>query len=326
MHTTTKWNWLNGTLALAFAGAMQFASPVVAKDHSDLTLNAPAGGAANGRARLVLANAGVGRLDLRVRGLAADASFDVLVGDVKVGTLRTTGGGQGGLRFRTQPHGRDQMLGFDPRGALITIRDAAGVDVLLGTLPVASGGGNDKIVCCVPDDRGDECEDRTADDCTARGGTPAASTSCLPNPCAVTAPPPADIVCCIPDDSGPECEDRSAAECAAAGGVVVSATSCADNPCAATPPADPDIQCCIADDSGPECEDRTPAQCTAQGGVNMGPGTCSPNPCAAVSTPTTGGDDAGGHGHNGGGGGSGGNDDHRSGGGDDRGGNAGTYY
>lgn len=300
--------------AVLLAAALQAGGTAQARERLESNLSGDGG--ANGRVRAMVSDPARGRFEIRARGLAANQSFDVMVGSVKVGTLLTTGGGQGQLRFRSRPRGRDLLLGFDPRGALITLRDANGVDVLLGTVPTAaSSGGNDgsKIICCVPDDSGSECEDRTPEQCTAQGGTPAAATSCLPNPCADAPPVETDVVCCIPDDSGPECEDRTVAECAAQGGVVIEATSCTDNPCAATPPADPDIQCCIPDDSGAECEDRTPAQCAAQGGIDMGPGTCTPNPCADVSTPAgsddKGGaqgaraDDGGGHGGHGGHGG-----------------------
>ncbi|MDX2171341.1 MAG: hypothetical protein SF182_30010 [Deltaproteobacteria bacterium] len=310
MHSNR--NWMRIGVATALALAMQVGA-AQARDKIESNLTSPSGERAAGRARVLVAQPSNGRLDLRVRGLAPNQRFDVLVGAVKVGTLQTTGGGQGGLRFRSRPRGRDLLLGFDPRGALLTVRDASGVDVLVGT--IASGGsGNsghgggggggddgDKLACCIPDDRGTECEDRTAEACLAQGGTPAATTSCLPNPCEGAPPVETDVVCCLPDDSGPECEDRTVAECMAQGGTVVAATSCADNPCSATPPADPDIQCCLPDDSGSECEDRTPAQCAAQGGVDMGPGSCSPNPCADLAAP---GDDSGGD-HGGGSGGGG---------------------
>jgi len=291
-------------MAVALAAALHVAAPAQGRERLETTLSGGASRAA-GRVRVLVTDPSRGRFEIRVRGLAPNQGFEVLIGGVKVGTLLTTGGGQGQVRFRSRPRGRDLLLGFDPRGALITLRDANGVDVLLGTVPSGgnSGSGNGgKIICCVPDDSGAECEDRTADECAAQGGTPAAATSCLPNPCDNAPPVETDIVCCIPDDSGPECEDRTVAECAAQGGTVVQATSCAANPCAATPPADPDIQCCLPDDSGAECEDRTPAQCAAQGGIDMGPGTCAPNPCADLNPAPGGGDDHGGHGGGGHGG------------------------
>ena len=146
------------------------------------------------------------------------------------------------------------------------------------------------MICCVPDDSGPECEDRTSEECAAEGGTVSTATSCLPDPCAgVTPPAGSDVICCIPDDSGPECEDRTPAECAAEGGLVVEAGSCDPNPCGSVaPPADADIQCCLPDDSGPECEDRTPAECAVDGGVNLGAGMCTPDSCAAIPPPAGG--------------------------------------
>jgi hypothetical protein len=42
------------------------------------------------------------------------------------------------------------------------------------------------VVCCLPDNGGDgvpECEDRTAEECAAAGGTVSTATSCTPDPC-----------------------------------------------------------------------------------------------------------------------------------------------
>ena len=280
----SRTGWKQIGLLIALTALAQIGTRAEAKERLEQQLAAPGGTSASGRARVILRSDSDGRLILSARGLAPNQDFDVIVGGVKVGTLHTTGGGHGTLRFRTRPRGHDLMLGFDPRGATITLRNADGVDVLTGTIPTGNSDPNDdKLVCCVPDDRGTECEDRTADECVARGGSVATATSCMPNPCEGAPPPPnGDIICCIPDDKGAECEDRTQAECAERGGVSVTATSCSPNPCAAVPPADPDIQCCLPDDSGSECEDRTAAECDAQGGVNMGPGTCSPDPCAVV--------------------------------------------
>ncbi len=307
MHSHWRAKWIYpGLTAFALVAVLHLDSAAEARDRGQQTFTTSAVAGASGRIRVIMENDANGRLDLRVRGLAPDTTYDVLIGTVKVGTITTTGGGQGMLRFRTRPRGRDLVLGFDPRGALITIRSADGTDVLVGTGPTSSNNDPAKIACCKPDDNGTECEDRTADACLVEGGTPAAATSCVPNPCADVPPPAADIICCVPDDSGPECEDRTAAECAARGGVVVAGTSCDPNPCAPTPPANGDIRCCLPDDSGPECEDRTSAQCAAQGGIDMGPGSCTPNPCVPL-TPATGGDESGGRhgrggsGHSGGG-------------------------
>lgn len=296
-------------LALAAAALLSNGSLASAHERLDQTLTSPSGARAVGRVRLLMKSDSDGRLVLAVRGLAPDQTYDVIAGDVKVGTLRSTGGGNGAVRFRTRPRGHDLMLGFDPRGALITLRAADGTDVLLGTVPAGSNSSPDEVACCLPDDDGQECEDRTADECTAQGGVVAAAASCLPNPCAGAPPVSVDVICCEPDDSGPECEDRTPAECAARGGTVVSGTACAADTCQGTTPADPEIQCCVPDDRGAECEDRTAAQCAAQGGVDMGPGTCSPDPCAAASpagTPTA--DDRGGRNRGGRGGGEAGDD------------------
>jgi hypothetical protein len=316
--------------ALALGILMVGSRPAVARERIKHELTPVADSTASGSARLILRTSDNGRFEVQVRNLDAKATYEILIGGVRVGVLSTTGGGSGRVRFRSRPRGRDLLLGFDPRGQILTVRSAAGADVLVGTVPAGSTGTSpDNVICCIPDDHGSECEDRTSAECTAQGGTVSAATSCLPNPCADAPPVAVDIVCCLPDDSGPECEDRTAAECAAQGGLAVAATTCTPNPCTATPPADAEIRCCLPDDSGTECEDRTPAQCIAQGGIDMGAGSCTPNPCAGASTnpgqvgggddPT--GDDNGGHG-NGGGHGHGSD----NGGGDDRGGHAGTYY
>lgn len=313
---------MNGTaftirrVLLAIAATALLCAPVAARERLEQTFTSAGGGGATGRARLLMKNDSEGRLVLAVRGLARNQTYDVIAGDVKVGTLRTSGGGNGAVRFRTRPRGHDLMLGFDPRGALITLRAADGTDVLVGTLPAGNAGDRNAVACCLPDDGGQECEDRTAGECAAQGGIVAAAASCLPNPCDGAPPVKADLVCCVPDDSGPECEDRTVAECAAAGGTVVSATSCGPDTCRGTTPADPEIQCCVPDDRGAECEDRTAAQCAAQGGTNMGPGTCSPDPCNAGTSPVTqAGDD---HGRRRGG--------HGGEAGDDRGGSSSGYY
>jgi hypothetical protein len=292
--------------ALALGLLLIGGRPAIGGDRIKQPLTPVADADARGSARLILKTSDNGRFELQVRNLDANTTYEILVGGVKVGTLSTTGGGSGSLRFRSQPHGHDVLLGFDPRGQIVTVRSAAGADVLVGTVPAGStGSAPGQVVCCVPDDRGSECEDRTADECAAQGGTVSTATSCLPNPCADAPPVSADVVCCLPDDSGAECEDRTAAECAAQGGLAVEATSCNPNPCAATPPTDANTRCCLPDDGGTQCEDRTPAQCIARGGIDMGPGSCAPNPCAlAPNGPgDSGGGDHGGHGQGGDGGG-----------------------
>ena len=276
--------------ALAVVGA--FMQPITASARSEKesgTLSSTGvDDDARGAVKLTVKNKSDGKFEIKGQKLDANATYDVLVDGVLVGQFTTSNGGSGRLRFRSQPHSKDVLLGFDPRGAVVVVRNAGGQDVLAVQLTDSGSVSGGDIICCIPDDSGPECEDRTPAECAAAGGTATTATSCLPNPCAGTPPPTGgDIVCCIPDDSGPECEDGTADECALAGGVAVEATSCLPNPCApVTPPANDDVQCCLPDDSGPECEDRTPAQCAIEGGVNAGVGTCLPNPCASIPPPS----------------------------------------
>jgi hypothetical protein len=292
--------------ALALGAILLSPGAAAAREHVRAELSPVSDPDARGQLRLTIRQASDGRLELRVRKLDASALFEVLVNGVKVGALNTRKNGSGRVRFRSRPRGRDLTLGFDPHGAAIVVRNSAGEDVLQGTVPIATPGSDDvgKVICCVPDDSGSECEDRTPDQCAAQGGTVSTATSCLPNPCDGAPPPNRDLICCIPNDAGPECEDRSAEQCAAQGGIVVEASSCVGNPCAGTPPpADADTRCCLPDDSGPECEDRTPTECAAQGGTDIGPGVCTIDACGAASpsstpAPTPGADDSGHHGGN----------------------------
>jgi len=250
---------------------------------------------AKGRARFQLRGSADGRFDLKVQRLGRDAVYEVILNGVRVGDLATTGGGSGKLRFRSHPRSTsDVFLGFDPRGASVVLRDDAGSDVLAANVPVGdSGSGSSSdgdVLCCIPDDSGSECEDRTPEACVAQGGTVSAATSCLPNPCdSSTLPGDDDILCCTPDDLGPECEDRTPAECGLQGGIAVEATSCLDNPCAAIAPSDDDVICCLPDNSGVQCEDRTPGQCLAEGGVSLGAGVCAVGSCDGVTPPGGGG-------------------------------------
>jgi hypothetical protein len=279
---------LLAALALGFA-----VSTSQATERSKVQLTATAAEPrAKGKATLSLRQESDGRFDVRASRLERETEYELMIGGVKVTSARSNHRGRLRLRFRSAPRSdREMFLGFDPRGASVTIRKTGDDDALGGDFPDDSRNDGD-VICCLPDGGGDgdaECEDRTADECAALGGTLSTATSCLPNPCGATPPIGIDIVCCIPDDSGNECEDRTQAECLAQGGTVVEAASCAANPCAAAPPQDPDIQCCLPDSGGDgaaECEDRTAAECAALGGVDLGPGTCLPNPCADVIPPS----------------------------------------
>jgi hypothetical protein len=218
-----------------------------------------------------------GQLTVTAKKLEGEQSYEVTVDGVRLGTLETNRRGRGKARFRTVPRpGKDQLLGVDPRGRSVALQDD-GTTVLLGGMDDDSSDDGD-IRCCLPDDSGTECEDRTPAECVAQGGIDLGPGSCLPDPCGGAAVDP-DVVCCLPDDSGPECEDRTATQCAAEGGVSLGAGSCLPDPCAPIAPPDGDIRCCLPDDSGTECEDRTAAECSTQGGVNIGPGSCTPGAC-----------------------------------------------
>jgi len=143
-----------------------------------------------------------GRFEVSAGKLDRKASYEVIVSGVKVARFTTSGGGSGKARLRANPRGQDGLLGFDPRGADVVIRNAGGQDVLFGAVP-ADDSSNEagEIICCVPDDDGTECEDRTPAKCAAQGGTVSTATSCVPNPCDGSTPPAGgEIVCCIPDD------------------------------------------------------------------------------------------------------------------------------
>lgn len=244
---------------------------------------------ARGHAQVVIsqsANGMHGKLVVKAAGLDPNSKYEVDLQGVPIGTLVTNPAGSGRAVFNTQPHGHDQLLGVDPRGKDVELRNTSGNGVLQANMPAGTADPT-QIQCCVPNGHDQpECESETADQCTAAGGSNMGVGSCIPNPCAstTTPTPAADIVCCKPDDNGTECDLTSAAECSKDGGINVGAGSCDSNPCAATTPQNPEtIQCCLSGDSGDseaECEDRTPDKCTADGGTNMGTGTCHPNPCS----------------------------------------------
>ena len=303
MHSFTEYG-ARTALAVLLATALQVSAPAHARDRVGCNLSGDGAARASGRVRALISDPSHGRLEVRVRDLPPGQSFDVLVGTVKVGTILTDGGGQGRLRFRSRPHGHDLLLGFDPRGAMITIRDATGTDVLVGTVAARQLEPTTRL--------------RAASPTTAAPSARIAPSKRV-RPRAARRRPPAPA-CPIRAPTWRRRRTTSSAACrttavpnariaALPNAQPVAASSwkprsCTPNPCAATPPADPDIQCCLPDDSGTECEDRTPEQCAAQGGINMGPGSCTPNPCAATPAPgNESGDDHGGesgHGRHGG--------------------------
>jgi hypothetical protein len=330
---TARWKrarWAFGVVTAAAAiGAMATGATARTKIKQPLTATAHAPGA-SGLAKLVLKSGVHGRFSVKAHRLPANKSFHVIVNDIRVGSLVTGPTGAGLAKFSTSPRGRFSMLGFDPRGAHIEVRDdETGDDDLECNVP-DEGGGDSAMGCCVGDAEGDdhddgetECEDLTAAECAARGGAPTTAASCLPDPCRET-PPPMTVVCCrtgseggafVDDDPDVECEDdASARECAARGGTVVEASSCDPNPCEPAPPPDVVI-CCVPDDDDSECEHVTREHCTAAGGTVSTATSCEAHPCGE-SHDGEGDDDGGGGGggdkdghHGGGAGGHHGGDD-----------------
>jgi hypothetical protein len=292
MHTKRIINGLTVSVGMLLLAVTVADAAVVVKQSLTPTSKVPN---ASGRATLTLKHASKGKFTVATHGLPPNATFDVVVGGVKVGTLITNGHGAGKTKFRTSHAKRKhQLLGFDPRGDDVIVRDGDGDDDLIGHMPGDGGSAEGAFACCLPDredgDREDgevECEEETPTDCTNAGGTPQQVTSCLPDPC-VTTPVPG-TVCCIPesargaflDDDGDEereveCEEHTA-DCAAKGGTVVTATSCDPNPCTPTPPPSL-IACCVRDEDETECKMLTPEACTSRNGVASG-SSCASHPC-----------------------------------------------
>jgi hypothetical protein len=272
--------------------------------HVKQTLTATAAApSAHGKARLVIRSSSKGRFSIVASRLAGGKTFDVIVGGVKVGELHTNSGGRGRTSFSTQPGTNSVLLGFDPRGDHVMVRsEDDGEDVLVGDMPDDADPGD--VACCFSDGEGEsECEETSADECTAEGGSPVgvpggtAAASCLPNPCASTPPADRQVVCCKnathDDESEAECEQvESEAECAGDEGMVVAATSCDPNPCEVTPPTDA-AACCVTrtDDDGDteaECRVISSDACSAAGGAPAGVASCSNDPCGGEDS---GGDD-----------------------------------
>ncbi len=236
---------------------------------------------AQGKTGLVVGRHSKGKFKVVGHHLAPNATFQVIVHTVPIGTLTTNAAGNGVAKFSTPVHGHDQVLGVDPQGQLVEVRDADGDDVLETEEPPDTEDAGD-IQCCLADNEEAECDETTSDECIAEGGVDMGAGSCVPNPCPTTSTD--QIACCIPDDDqdGAECESATADECAAEQGVNLGAVACEPNPCAPIPPPTPEIACCVPDDEGVECEEQTADECTALNGTNLGSGTCDPNPCSSM--------------------------------------------
>jgi hypothetical protein len=323
--TTHRWEgWASWAVAVAVMCAIPVPAAAKTKLTQALTATAHAP-RASGTAKLVLKNRSSGRFSVRAKHLRGNASFDVVVDGVKVGALVTGPRGGGIARFDSAPRGHGGRLGFDPRGAHVAVRESdTGEDDLDGDMP--DDHPDSAIACCVGDhdeddhagehdrrhhdDHEAECELKTADACTAHGGTPMTATSCLPDPCG-TNPPPATVVCCrtssaggafVDDDREVDCEDdMSQAACVEHGGMVVQAPSCDPNPCQPTPPPDV-VVCCVPDGDETECEHVTRQHCSDAGGTVSTATSCENHPCGGGEGGDGGdGEDHGGHQGDGGG-------------------------
>ena len=181
MHT-----WRSFVLGVT-VGSLLAAGPAAA-----LVIRQPLGNTgvdadAKGSARLVVKGRGARRhatLIVKAGGLADDARFDVTVDGRRIGSLTTSKRGRGRAAFTTRPRAGVQRLDVDPRGRDLGIAGETGA-VLVSRVDDRGLDPND-VRCCLPDDSGTECEDRTAAECAAAGGTDLGSGSCLPNPCATS--------------------------------------------------------------------------------------------------------------------------------------------
>src|SRR5262245_6371759 len=299
-----------GVLIIAGLLAAGFASNAMAGSHIAQALSATSHApGAHGRAKLALKTASKGRFRVVARKLAPEASFDLVVGGVKVGSFTTNAAGGGKITLSTHPKPSQGFLGVDPRGKTIEVRDDSGDDDLEGDMPGDDDSAAGAFACCVPDDDGAECEVGTPGEGRAAGGrTQAGITSRIPNAGATTPPGGGeDVVCCFPgsstgafvdEESETGCDEVTTHECAMGGGTVVKAPSCDSNPCAPVPPPQVTV-CCVPDGSETECEILTPDHCSAAHGTPNAATSCESNPCSGVSGGS--GDDSGGNGNDSGG-------------------------
>lgn len=259
-----------------------------------------------------------GSFTVTAKHLPQDTTFDLIVGGAKVGTVHTNRHGNGSDVFSTTPRGKAELLGIDPRGMTVLLRDPSGTgsDVLIGTIPDDDQGS--QACCTIAADGEAECEDVSPDPATGvvtcNGTIPmdasgAPITSCLPDPCNTSAPPPnppsgpgTTTVCCLLDPQDAEASQTqcdSVGECAANGGALVQVQLPAsfqegDNPCDLTPdpcqsvtttpppPTSSPSLCCVphtgsnpGEVEAPECEDLSSDACNAIGGTPPANGSCT---------------------------------------------------
>src|SRR5215468_215588 len=103
-----------GAMAVAKTGGVNITRKLTATGHAP---------GARGIAKLRLKSGSSGTFSVRAKHLPGGQTFDVVVNKVKVGTLMTSPRGGGIAKFSTAPHGRTAMLGFQPQGAMVAVRD-----------------------------------------------------------------------------------------------------------------------------------------------------------------------------------------------------------
>ena len=122
-----------------------------------------------------------GRLEVKARRLEAEQEYQIEIEGVRIGSFTTRRNGSGKARFDTRPKPGQQLLGVDPRGKLAELVSPQGATVLQ-TSVATRGVDASKVRCCIPDDSGPECEDRTAAECSAAGGVDLGPGSSPPEP------------------------------------------------------------------------------------------------------------------------------------------------
>src|SRR5262245_16091121 len=156
-----------GGLLAAGSAPNAMAGAPVAQTTLSVTSHAPG---AHGRAKLALKSASRGRFRVVARKLTPETSFDLMVGGIKVGSFTTNAAGHGKVTLSTHPKRSEGLLGVDPRGKAIEVRDDGGNDDLEGEMPGEDDSAAGAFVCCVPDSDGAECEVETPDECSDEGG------------------------------------------------------------------------------------------------------------------------------------------------------------
>src|SRR5262249_14590171 len=152
-RTATRWA---ASVPIAALLALGLASHAMAGTHVKGSLTATSHAPrAHGRATLALATATKAHFLVGTPRLTPTLSFEVVVGGVKVGAFTTNARGVGKMKLNTTPTHSQGLLGVDPRGKTIEVRDGtSGDDDLDGDMPDDGGSATGAFACCVPDDDG----------------------------------------------------------------------------------------------------------------------------------------------------------------------------